>query len=816
MKRFFNKPIRLFLLALLVAVSSLGAALHSYTGPQNRTRTETGQACVYMLRYCTFRNDRWVWNAEESWSCGNQYEPWLAHPPLAGRVCDAHNNVGDYGYQQEYVVTEITTILPPAEISAQPVCSLAGQNGWCRGGSGLQLTGHEPVSGYNIFALGVVQNGASFVVENTAAALIPALEGHNDFEYWAYSTWGDTSLMGTTTLYLDSQAPQVTASSLTGTPGENGWYVSAVDISVSFADLTPGSGLDRIDVLLNGGAPQPFVSPLTLTDGQHDVRLQAFDAAGNLTELSQTVLVDTVAPQVQVSLDGTLAEGWYVKTASLSASAVDPDPASGLAALDVSLNGNAWTPYTAALVIGHGQHQAVFRARDVAGNLTVSAPLPFQVDAKGPRIDLPEGWKIWETAAFVVRDSESGLGGIEVIISDPQGRWPPVKRAYEPSGGRYEGQISWNRRFADDTLAPVGSYRVTVKASDLAGNFSQKQATLSIPAVEAPAEEGTVIIVQPVVEAEEPPLETVFALPPEEPKVAPAVVETVFGAPSLAVINEAWQANSLSTVPPLAEPDGIVWGAGALAAMAGMSAYYLSKRREEEEAQRRAVQAQVAAKNAALRAKEAQMREQAKIQNYLQGKAMLEAQLKNSGLSQAEQKKIKEHAKTNGMEAGMKKTMLSLSNLFAPSSRIREKKDDVSPDGVIIPPLSNKQYVDLTNLNAAAQVGVMGITTGAGILFGAVIGFLLSGPLGGSFTLPGAVIGGAIGAMWGGYEVSCLTSVQRQFDKAYQQSGSIQVWHDSLWAYNVSGGGDTYAHANGLLSGPYVYITTGILAGKFP
>jgi hypothetical protein len=79
-----------------------------------------------------------------------------------------------------------------------------------------------------------------------------------------------------------------------------------------------------------------------------------------------------------------------------------------------------------------------------------------------------------------------------------------------------------------------------------------------------------------------------------------------------------------------------------------MSAYYLSKRREEEEAQRRAVHAQVAAKNAALRAKEAQMREQAKIQNYLQGKAMLEAALTNADqaawLEQADMSESERHA----------------------------------------------------------------------------------------------------------------------------------------------------------------------------
>jgi outer membrane lipoprotein SlyB len=267
-----------------------------------------------------------------------------------------------------------------------------------------------------------------------------------------------------------------------------------------------------------------------------------------------------------------------------------------------------------------------------------------------------------------------------------------------------------------------------------------------------------------------------------------------------------------AAVPPLAEPDGIVWGAGALAAMAGMSAYFLSKRREEEEAQRRAVREQVAAKNDALRAKEAQMREQAKIENYLQGKAMLEAALKDSNLSDAEKANIKEHSKTNGMEAEMKKTMLSLTPVLTLSVHRREKKDDVSPDGVTIPPLSHKQYIEMNNLNTAAQVGVYGVTAGTGAMVGAVIGLKVGGPVG---MAVGAVIGAIAGTMWGAYEANCLTSVQSEFDKAYQHSTGVQVWREGL-AYNIYGGGESYTHVNAPLSVAYVAITTFVLTGKFP
>jgi hypothetical protein len=129
--------------------------------------------------------------------------------------------------------------------------------------------------------------------------------------------------------------------------------------------------------------------------------------------------------------------------------------------------------------------------------------------------------------------------------------------------------------------------------------------------------------------------------------------ETPAESPFTSWLGSLFTPPASATVPPLAEPDGIVWGAGALAAMAGMSAYYLSKRREEEEAQRRAVREQVAAKNDALRAKEAQMREQAKIENYLQGKAMLEAQLASSDLSDAEKAEIRDRLKAEGVASAM-------------------------------------------------------------------------------------------------------------------------------------------------------------------
>lgn len=661
MKPFFCKQIWIIRITALTLLAGLGAAMFAYTGP-NRTRTEAVIVCKIILWECQYvpAQGDWRYHQVRDWSCSNESKPWEEYPsqpPPSGCYEEVAGPPNQY-WTREESVEDIIVTYPPAEISAQPLCSLTGQNGWCRGEAGLQLTGYEPVAGEHITGLEGTLNGETFAVQNSASAVIPALEGQSDFQYWAHSSFADTSLMGASSLLLDSQPPLVTASSLVGTLGNNSWYISEVGISLSFTDPTPGSGLDGVTYLLGGGAPQPFTSPLTLGDGQHEVLIRAADLAGNLTELSQTVKIDTIPPHLEDSLEGTLFDSWYAKTALLSASA--NDTGSGLAGLDLSLDGGAWTTYDSPLTIGDGQHQAVFRARDLAGNVTLTAPLSFRVDAKGPKIDLPERWNIWDTAAFVVRDGGSGLGSVEVIISDSQGRWPKVTRSYTPNGSRYEGEIGWNRRFADSTLAPIGKYRVTVKASDLAGNFSQKEATLVIPAGDSPGEET---IIQPLVEADDPPLETTFALPPEEPQPTPKPVESVFGGTSLAALNEERRSETPATSLPGSE--NILWGAGALAAMAAMTAYYEQKRREEEEAQRAALQAQASAANAAWQARQEQLREQAKIENYLQGKAMLNEALKNSGLSQAEQTAIRAQAQANGTAAGLNLTAAAMAGLNA-------------------------------------------------------------------------------------------------------------------------------------------------------
>jgi len=116
-------------------------------------------------------------------------------------------NDGEPGCREvEHVVDQ-----PPATVSGSISCGVSGSGGWCRGDGELSLSGSEPLSGYTILALEGTRNGEPFACSG-AACDVPLFEGANDFDFWAISSWGDTSLMGSAGGLLDSHDPSLSGS----------------------------------------------------------------------------------------------------------------------------------------------------------------------------------------------------------------------------------------------------------------------------------------------------------------------------------------------------------------------------------------------------------------------------------------------------------------------------------------------------------------------------------------------------------------------------------------------------------------------------
>ena len=85
-------------------------------------------------------------------------------------------------------------------------------------------------------------------------------------------------------------------------------------------------------------------------------------------------------------------------------------------------------------------------------------------------IDIPKSWDAGKTITYNVQDGGSGLSALRVMIEDEDEKYAKVFWDETVSGAMFNGEISWDGKFADKTIAPPGEYLVWIKASDKAGN----------------------------------------------------------------------------------------------------------------------------------------------------------------------------------------------------------------------------------------------------------------------------------------------------------------------------------------------------------
>ncbi|KAF0108397.1 MAG: hypothetical protein FD146_971 [Anaerolineaceae bacterium] len=269
-------------------------------------------------------------------------------------------------------------------------CSLYGNDNWCIGGASLFLSGNEPLAGYTILPLEGTLNGTPFVCLGSSCS-VPLLEGQNDFTFWALSSWGDSSLMGTASGKVDTQAPAISGS-VSGTIGDNGWFVSSVILTASASDPVPGSGLEAFDYSLDGGTWTAFAGSITLSDGSHTVNLRAVDAAGNAGTASQNINVDSELPQVSLNANSAFCPGCG-ETLTIAHSV--QDSVSGIASWSLSSGGtilaNGSDAVSAAFTwdgsgFPAGAYLLTLHASDQAGNtaetslnVAILAPTPTPV-----------------------------------------------------------------------------------------------------------------------------------------------------------------------------------------------------------------------------------------------------------------------------------------------------------------------------------------------------------------------------------------------------------------------------------------------------
>ncbi|MEO3816964.1 ThuA domain-containing protein [Plantactinospora sp. B24E8] len=255
----------------------------------------------------------------------------------------------------------------------------------------------------------------------------------------------------------DEVAP-VTTAEVSGTPTA-GWYPGPVTVTLAASDNSGGSGVAGTEYQLDGATTwTAYTEPVAVSgDGDHELRFRSTDEAGNVEETkSVAVRIDATAPVSSASFAPPTDDGWH-GGGSVPVTLTSTDAGSGVALLEWSLDGGAWTAYTEPVTVtGDGQHELLYRATDAAGNVETLKSAVLKIDGVKPTVlvsGLADGQLYGDSQDVRVNWSAvDPTSGIKATVGTLDGR------PYQPNTLQAMYEL------------PLGLHELTVTATDRAGN----------------------------------------------------------------------------------------------------------------------------------------------------------------------------------------------------------------------------------------------------------------------------------------------------------------------------------------------------------
>ncbi len=115
----------------------------------------------------------------------------------------------------------------------------------------------------------------------------------------------------------DTIAPTTTAG-ITGTQGDNDWYRSDIQVTLTAAD--DDSGIQETYYSINDGSPQSYGGPITIsTEGATSLQYYSVDQAGNREDTQTvTVKIDKTAPEFSLRFDTAKGEFIFSSESTVS------------------------------------------------------------------------------------------------------------------------------------------------------------------------------------------------------------------------------------------------------------------------------------------------------------------------------------------------------------------------------------------------------------------------------------------------------------------------------------------------------------------
>ncbi len=195
------------------------------------------------------------------------------------------------------------------------------------------------------------------------------------------------------TVKVDKTKPVIGNYTVSGTSGDNGWYISDVSIS----DIT------ATDTLSGLVSVKPNKTIFTAETKGTNMTITAIDAAGNIATVTEEIRIDKTAPIIgEIVIDGTEGNnGWYISNLLLSGTG-GSDSISGIESSKVNVE---------KIDYDTSGKTVTLTTKDLAGH-KVTKDLIIKVDKTKPNID---------ELIFFGAEGNEGWFQSDITISTPTG-----------------------------------------------------------------------------------------------------------------------------------------------------------------------------------------------------------------------------------------------------------------------------------------------------------------------------------------------------------------------------------------------------------
>ena len=298
----------------------------TYTNSREVTLTLSASDTGYGVKDMCFSNDGSSWSAWEPYSTT---KTWTL--PSGDGTKYVYLRVRDYAGNIAGPVYD-TIILDTTPPSTSHTVSGTEQSGWYKDSVTVSISASDSTSGvyriyYRYYKKGTSPPSWSYISGSSGSFTVNPTGGTGTYivEYYAVDNAGNSESIHSFEVNIDNSPPS-SEHSISGTMGDNGWYVSGVSMTISASDS--GIGVYYIKYRIDGGEWQIcYDTSVTFTltnDGEHIVEYYAVDKLGHQENYhTVTIKIDKTPPSSSHTVSGDQYDSWYKDSASVTIDASD-------------------------------------------------------------------------------------------------------------------------------------------------------------------------------------------------------------------------------------------------------------------------------------------------------------------------------------------------------------------------------------------------------------------------------------------------------------------------------------------------------------